>query len=87
MHIVWDEPKRAANLVKHGYDFADLSLDFFAEAVMRHARYPRRFAFGWFGEDFIAVVYERLGSEALSVISMRPANLRERRIYDHEQGI
>lgn len=87
MHIVWDEPKRTANLVKHGYDFADLDLDFFAEAVMRHARYPRRFAFGWFGGDFIAVIYERLGTEALAVISMRPANSKERLIYEQDQGI
>jgi len=26
--IVWDEPKRLANLDKHGLDFADLDLGF-----------------------------------------------------------
>jgi uncharacterized DUF497 family protein len=28
MMIVWDEPKRQANVEKHGLDFADLTLDF-----------------------------------------------------------
>ena len=29
MKIVWDEPKRLANLEKHGLDFADLTEVFF----------------------------------------------------------
>jgi uncharacterized DUF497 family protein len=29
MQIVWDEPKRLANLDKHGLDFADLNETFF----------------------------------------------------------
>jgi uncharacterized protein len=29
MKIVWDEPKRFANLDKHGLDFADLNESFF----------------------------------------------------------
>lgn len=29
MKIVWDEPKRLANLDKHGLDFADLNETFF----------------------------------------------------------
>jgi uncharacterized DUF497 family protein len=28
MVILWDEPKRQANIEKHGFDFADLTEDF-----------------------------------------------------------
>jgi len=32
--IVWDEPKRLANLDKHGLDFADLDETFFDSALV-----------------------------------------------------
>lgn len=32
MKIVWDEPKREANLFKHKLDFADLDETFFENA-------------------------------------------------------
>jgi uncharacterized DUF497 family protein len=32
--IVWDEPKRLANLDKHGLDFADLNEAFFDHALV-----------------------------------------------------
>ena len=35
MVIVWDEPKRLANIDKHGLDFSDLSLAFFERALIR----------------------------------------------------
>lgn len=28
MKLVWDEPKRIANIEKHGLDFADLTFEF-----------------------------------------------------------
>ena len=34
MKIVWDEPKRLANLDKHGLDFADLNETFFDDALV-----------------------------------------------------
>ena len=34
MMIVWDELKRLANIEKHGLDFADLTMDFFAAAAI-----------------------------------------------------
>ena len=34
MEIVWDEPKRLANLDKHGLDFAELDEIFFEGAVV-----------------------------------------------------
>ena len=33
MRIVWDEPKREANLSKHSLDFADLDESFFDYAM------------------------------------------------------
>ena len=33
MKIVWDEPKRLANLEKHGLDFRDLTEAFFASGL------------------------------------------------------
>ncbi len=79
MAIVWDEMKRETNLAKHGLDFADLTTEFFDEAVV-FPSYDNRFvAIGrWSGVFVIAVVFLELGQEALSVISMRPASRKER---------
>jgi len=35
MRIVWDEPKRLANIAKHGIDFSMISETFFATALVR----------------------------------------------------
>jgi uncharacterized DUF497 family protein len=82
MRIVWDEPKRRTNLAKHGFDFADLSLDFFDGAFVRATRVERAEAVGPHGQHVITVVFARLGSEAISVISMRRASRQERRAYE-----
>lgn len=82
MRIVWDERKRIANIVKHGMDFADLDEVFFLSAVIRPAKSGRLLAFGRAADDAVAVVFSGLGSEAVSVISMRSANSRERRLYE-----
>jgi uncharacterized protein len=81
MKIFWDEPKRRANLAKHGLDFADLSETFFDSALVKPT-YSRRWA--GVGKDVggvIAVVFVKLGAEAVSVISMRPASKNERKLY------
>lgn len=80
MRLIWDEPKRLANLDKHGMDFADLSLDFFLGAVVIPAKEGRFMALGRLEAGPIAVVFAPLGSEAIAVISMRPAGARERRL-------
>jgi uncharacterized DUF497 family protein len=77
--IVWDEAKRLSNLAKHGLDFGDLSPEFFASARVERAQHDRLLAIGRLDDLIIAaVVFRPLGSEALSVISMRPASKRER---------
>lgn len=79
MKIVWDEPKRQTNLAKHGMDFADLTLEFFLSAHVDAAKEGRFVAVGELnGQAVVAVVFKPLGSEALSVISMRRANRKER---------
>ena len=79
MRILWDEPKRLSNLDKHRLDLADLSAEFFLEAVVIPARGARRRAIGSLLGSTIVVVFAPLGSEALSVISMRRANRKDRR--------
>lgn len=79
MEITWDEPKRLLNAQKHGLDFAELDVDFFVTAHVEPAKAGRSFAIGAFrGEFVIAVVFRALGSEAISVISMRRASRHER---------
>lgn len=79
MMITWDEPKRLSNLDKHGLDFSDLTFDFFEGALVRAAKDGRYMAIGYLdGQLVIAVVFSPLGTEALSIISMRPANPKER---------
>lgn len=80
--IVWDEPKRLANLAKHKRDFADLTVEFFATAFVAPARGPRLIAVGRLLDDTLAVIFVELGREAVSVISMRHASPRERRLVD-----
>lgn len=78
MIIVWDEPKRLANIEKHGLDFADLSLGFFDRAVIRPAKRGRLQAIGRLKDGVAAVIFMHLGTQGLSIISMRKAHARER---------
>ena len=83
MKIVWDEPKRLANLDKHGLDFADLDETFFGNALVlpSHNASRRWVAVGVNIRGVIVVVFARLGREGVSIISMRPASRSERKLY------
>jgi uncharacterized DUF497 family protein len=85
MKIVWDEPKRLSNLVKHGYDFADLTEDFFEAGNDVAGHSDRRLIVGQFHRRLIVVVFRSLGHEAVSIISMREANRKD--IERYEQAI
>ncbi len=80
LRILWDEPKRRANILKHGLDFAALTEDFFAAATVVPAKAGRLMAIGDLEAVavVVVVVFAPLGSQALSVISMRPAAPKER---------
>lgn len=80
MLIVWDEPKRLANLAKHGMDFAALDVSYFEAALVVQAKAGRYSALGILGDRAVAVVFAPLGTEAISVISMRPASANERKL-------
>jgi uncharacterized DUF497 family protein len=83
MKIVWDEPKRLANLDKHGLDFADLNETFFDNALVipSHNKDKRWVAIGVSIRGVVVVVFARLGREGISIISMRPASRSERKLY------
>ena len=80
MKILWDEPKRLANIDKHGLDFADLTLDFFLNSIVLAAKSGRYMAIGRISEKKTAVIFIKLGREGVSVISMRPASRSERKM-------
>jgi uncharacterized protein len=82
MEIVWDEAKRLANIARHGMDFADLDEAFFEESVIVPAKLDRLIAVGRHRGGVILVVFVVLGTEGLSVVSMRPASRKERRLID-----
>lgn len=83
MKILWDEPKRLANVDKHGFDFASLTEAFFAAATILPAKEGRFIAIGECGDArVVVVIFVVLGSEAISVISMRRADRKERSLRD-----
>lgn len=78
MRIVWDEPKRLTNLEKRGLDFSFLDVEFFADAMVVPTRLGRFKAIGWFEDRPTTMIFKPLGSESISIISMRHASRKER---------
>lgn len=81
MKIVWDPPKRLANIAKHGLDFASLTEEFFADALVISAKSGRYLAIGKDVNGVVSVVFAILGLEGIPVISMRHASPKERKFY------
>jgi hypothetical protein len=80
MKITWDNAKRLSNLDKHGLDFAALDMSFFAGAVVAPGKRGRWVAIGRLSSGAaVTVIFARLGSEALSIISMRRSSHKERK--------
>lgn len=65
------------DLDKHGLDFADLTPEFFSEALVVTAREGRLRAIGHLGERIVVTIFAPLGREAIAVISMRYGNSKE----------
>jgi uncharacterized DUF497 family protein len=68
IEITWDEPKRLANIFKHGLDFADLTEEFFTDALVISAKSGRYQAIGKDKKGIISVVFATLGLEGIAVI-------------------
>ena len=79
MQIVWDEPKRLANIAKHGIDFADIPAAFFLAALVVPAKNGRWQAIGRHNGT-IVVIFATLGTEGVSLISVRRAKRKERNL-------
>ena len=80
MEITWDEPKRATNLANRGLDFAIVTLAFFETAEVVAGKKDRFVAVGVIEGLRYAVIFKPLGTEAISVISLRIASRKERRL-------
>ncbi len=86
MEIVWDEPKRQSNIGKHALDFAALDESFFTTAVIFRGKVGRWVAVNRVGTRLVAAIFTRYGTEAVSVVSLRPASHTERLFYEQEKA-
>jgi uncharacterized DUF497 family protein len=78
MEIIWEDYKRKSNLLKHGYDFADFRIEWLDKAHIEPT-YSKRFkATVFIKPDYVVVIFGTLGKQAISIISMRDANKKER---------
>lgn len=80
MKITFDPPKRLATLDLRGMDMATLTEEFFLASVVVPAKDGRWMAIGFLADRAVAVVFAPLGTEAISIISMRPASVKERKL-------
>ena len=79
--ITWHEPKRLANIDKHGLDFAD-AVDFDWGGALVLSGHSGRFrAIGTFQGRVVAIVFTLEGNDIV-VISMRPASVKERKAFN-----
>lgn len=83
MKIVYDDIKQSQNIRKHGFDFAELTWDFFADATVVPVKKGRLMAIGAMSNGIIAVVFVTLGTEGISIISCRRASRKERAAHEH----
>lgn len=85
MKIVWDEPKRRANLKKHGLDFADAALALAGiTCTFEDARFDygeQRFITLGLLHDTVVVMACTETARELRIISMRKATKHEQSLY------
>ncbi|WP_298964992.1 BrnT family toxin [uncultured Methylobacterium sp.] len=88
MRFMWGEPKRQANLKKHGFDLADFEEAFSFERFITIDAEPSktgraRFKLigSWYDEVVVVVIVSPLGSEAIDIVSVRCANKNERALH------
>jgi uncharacterized DUF497 family protein len=86
MNCTWDENKQQTNLAQHGLDFSIIGRFDWPSAILRPTYSSqfgtRRFkAIGFLDDDLVVGIFSPLGSEAVALISLRPASRKERREY------
>ena len=88
MRFTYDEPKRQANIAKHGIDLAEFedsfSFDRFLNIPTKPSRTGRiryKLIGSWQGRIVVVAIVSPLGSEAIDIVSVRPANAKERAFY------
>lgn len=90
MRLEWDDAKRLWTLRERGLDFADVALASWDRALTaedtRGDYGERRFVSLVPIHDRLCVVAWCIRDDALRVISLRKANLRERTHYEQEES-
>lgn len=89
MRYEWDENKRAANIAKHGVDFADaerFSWHSAMEAKDDRTQYgeERFIAIGFIDKRLYVIIYTTR-HRTIRLISLRKANKREKDFYEKTQ--
>ena len=89
MQFVWDEQKQEKNFAKHRLDFAEVESGFdFENSLVLPARASRtaRARFRVIGKLggrlLVAVIVSPLGTQGLSIVSLRPASKKEIQNYE-----
>ncbi|HVR73957.1 MAG TPA: BrnT family toxin [Planctomycetota bacterium] len=93
MRFAWDREKEKANIDKHGISF-DKAAELFSSGTdyleiydKDHSQHEDRFtAIGPVAGRIVVVVYTEWPEDTIRVISARPANRREIRLYRKHQG-
>jgi uncharacterized DUF497 family protein len=88
--FTWDEPKRQANLAKHGLDFADAEKVFAGPMVLfedNRADYGEQRMIGVGLLDYLVVLIVHVEKdETIRIISMRKADSNETDLYYQNVG-
>ena len=89
MDFEWDPGKAAANLEKHGVDFADAVGVLFDEFALtiddEHATEKRYVTIGTDPLNRILVVVYTWRGDTIRIISARKAEAQERRFYEEDR--
>lgn len=90
MNFTWDEPKRQANLQKHGLDFADAEKVFAGPLVLfedQRNDYGEQRMVGIGQLDYLVVLVVHVETDQqIRVISMRKADSDETDLYFKNAG-
>jgi len=88
--FIWDEPKRQANIAKHGLDFADAEKVFAGPMVLfedDRADYGEQRMIGVGLLDYLVVLIVHVeNDELIRIISMRKADGNETDLYYQNVG-